>query len=114
MIRALLIGAMMLFLSGCATSPVSGDSHGSDLEVLRLGVQAMLPTRDPAGEVQLAENAETNDEAWTLLLDLEEVDWLHEQDKLRVIGFVNAAVDRIIESRQPTCTFLWVEYKCKE
>lgn len=74
----------------------------------------MLPARDPSGPIQLAEQTETTEEAWLLLLDLEEVDWLHEQDKVRVIGFVNSAVERIKESRQPTCKFLWIEVRCPE
>lgn len=96
--------ALALFLSGCVTSPARGVSHASDLDVLVLGVKAMLAPREPAGTVKLAEDAENVEQAWGLLLDLEEVDWLHEQDKLRTIDFVMKGVERIKESRRPCST----------
>lgn len=94
----------LLFLSGCATSPDNGGKRESDLDVLMLGVETMLPPRDPAGPVKRAEDAENFEDAWNLLLDLEDVDYLHEQDKQRTVDFVTKAVERIKQSRRP-CTF---------
>lgn len=68
-----------------------------------MAVETMLPPREPAGDVKLAEHAATVDDAWTLLLDLEDVDYLHEQDKLRTIDFVRRAAERIEQARRP-CT----------
>ena len=72
--------------------------------MLVLGVKTMLPTRDPAGSVKRAEDAEDFEEAWNLLLDLEDVDYLHEGDKIRTINFVEKAAARIKQARQP-CGF---------
>ena len=46
----------------------------------------------------------TNEEAQNLLLDLEDLDWLHEQDKKAAIDFVTKAAARIKESRRPCTT----------
>ena len=69
-----------------------------------LGVRTMLPPRTPAGDVKLAENAETTEQAWNLLLDLEDVNYMHSEDKRRAIKFVTESVELIREARQP-CGF---------
>ena len=95
------IGLILAFLTSCATSPASGDSHGSDLAALVTGVETLAQPREPAGNIKRAEDVSTNGEAWTLLLDLEDVDWLHEQDKERIVEFVQRAVARIQQAREP-------------
>ncbi len=99
-----LIGLAALFLSACATSPERDGKQESDLAVLVIGVESMLPPRDPAGPIQLVEQAEVTEDVWNLALDLEEVDYLHEADKVRTIEFVRKAAARIGEARQP-CSF---------
>lgn len=98
--KLLLTGLMLLFLNGCATSQGNAESTGSDLEILVMAVEAMLPERSPAGDVKHAEDATTTGTAWNLLLDLEEVDFLHEQDKIQTKDFVRKAAARIAESRR--------------
>jgi len=66
-----------------------------------MGVEAMTKPREPAGEIKRSEDAATTGQAWNLLLDLEDVDFLHEQDKLSLRDFVTKAVERIKEARQP-------------
>lgn len=104
MTRLSLIWLLSLSLSACVTSPDSGEKPESDLDVLVMGVEAMLPPRDPAGDVKRAEDAATVEDAWTLLLDLEDVDYLHERDKERAVEFVQRAADRIKLARNP-CGF---------
>lgn len=101
MTRLFALGAILVFLTACASSPAKDARHASDLDVLVMGVEAMAQPREPAGDVKRAEDARTNDEAWGLLLDLEDVDWLHEYDKRRIVDFVKKATDRIKRSRQP-------------
>lgn len=79
-----------------------------------MGVETMAQTRDPAGEIKRLEDAATTGEAWNLAADLEDVDWLHEQDKARIVTFVGRAADRIKLARQP-CGFwkeLWKSKQC--
>lgn len=106
----LLIGALSLFLSACGTSPVRADAPATDLEVMRLGVEALTQPREPAGEVQRSEDAATAGQAWDLLLDLEDLDYLHEQDKHRLRVFVNKSLDAIAASRAEPCR--WWQRAC--
>lgn len=90
-------------LTACGTLPAKDASQGSDLDVLVLGVKTLLGKREPAGTVKRAEDAQTVEQVWELTLDLEDVDWLHEQDKARAIDFTEKAAERIKASRR-TCT----------
>lgn len=114
-ILLLLSGLIVAFLPGCVSSPARGDSTASDLDVMVLGVQALLRKRSPEGEVKRAEDAVTTEQAWTLLLDLEDIDFLHEQDKEITVEFVTKAAARIKESRRPCTTFdhLFNRRECK-
>lgn len=100
-IPLLLISLLLPFLSGCGSSRAPGVKQESDLAVLVMAVETLLPPREPAGDIKLAENAVTVEHAWTLLLDLEDIDYLHEQDKLRTIEFVRRATERIEQARRP-------------
>ena len=64
----------------------------------------MLPQRVPAGEIKLAEDAEVFEDAWNLLLDLEDLNYQHGKDKERTIEFVRQYVERMRLVRNP-CGF---------
>lgn len=106
MTQALLLGLTLLFLSACGSLPERGVSSESDLDVLVMGVEEMAVEREPASDVKRAEDVQTTGEGWSLLLALEDVDWLHEDDKARIVRFVKRATDRIREARNPPCS-LW-------
>lgn len=105
MLRLLILmfvtGALALFLSGCATSPARDASHESDLDVLVLGVQSMTEPR--GNDLKNPEDVRDTEEAWNLLLDLDDIKWLSNWDKASIRGFVEKAVARIKESRR-TCS----------
>lgn len=101
LIQLLLLGLTALSLSGCATSPASAVSHESDLDVLVLGVQTMT---EPRGEnFKNPEDVTDTEDAWNLLLDLDDVKWLSNRDKLGIRTFVTKSVDAIKKSRR-VCT----------
>lgn len=103
MIRLLLLGALSLFLSACATSPAKDASHESDLDVLVMGVQTMTEPR--GNELKNPEDVRDTEEAWNLLLDLDDVKWLSNRDKAGIRDFVERAVERIKESRRSCSTW---------
>lgn len=97
MIRLLLLGLTALFLSGCVTSPAKDVSHESDLDVLVLGVQTMT---EPRGEnYKNPEDVTDTEDAWNLLLDLDDVKWLSNRDKAGIRRFVEKSVESIKKSR---------------
>lgn len=66
-----------------------------------MGVQALT---EPRGEeLPLPESVQNNEQAWNLLLDLDDVKWLSNKDKAAIRSFVEKAAARIKESRR-TCT----------
>ena len=101
MILWFVIGLISLFLSGCATSPARDASQGSDLDVLVMGVQSMTEPR--GNDLKNPEDVQSNEEAWSLLLDLDDIKWLSNRDKASIRGFVEKAVERIKVSRR-VCT----------
>jgi len=111
LILMLLIGLMALFLSGCGTSPVRVEQRATDLELLKLGVHQLTQPRVVPGPIQHPDQAETTEQVWNLSLDLDDVHWLGEGDKVRVRDFVDQAVKLIAESRMAPCK-LW-QFKCK-
>lgn len=103
MIRLFFLGVLALCLSACATSPANDVSNGSDLDVLVMGVDAMT---EPRGEnLKQPENVTDTEEAWHLLLDLDDVKWLSNRDKAGIRKFVRGAVERIKESRKACTSF---------
>ena len=115
MIRSLVLGLILLSLTACGNKLAKGDSRGSDLDVLVMGVETMAQSRHPAGEIKRAEDARTTGEVWNLALDLEDANWMHDQDKARIVKFVGRAADRIKLARQP-CSFwqsLWKSNRCE-
>lgn len=115
MIRSLVLGLMLLSLTACGNKLVRDASRGSDLDVLVMGVETMAQSRQPAGDIKRAEDATTTGEVWNLALDLEDANWLHDQDKARIVSFVGRAADRIKLARQP-CGFwkgLWDRGDCE-
>jgi hypothetical protein len=101
MIQLLLLGALSLFLSACVTSPAKDASQESDLDVLVLGVQTMTEPR--GNDLKNPEDVRDTEEAWNLLLDLDDIKWLSNRDKAGIRGFVEKAVERIKISRR-TCS----------
>lgn len=107
----LLTGLISLCLTACASSPVKDAPPATDLTVLVLGVEALTQERTPASTVQRAEDAETTGELFQYTLALEEVEWLHEQDKERTRQFVRESVRVIQRNRQPVCR--WWNLSCR-
>ena len=103
MIQWLFLGALALCLSACGTLPAKDVSTGSDLDVLVMGVDAMT---EPRGEeLKNPEDVTDTEEAWNLLLDLDDIKWLSNRDKAGIRKFVRGAVDRIKLSRRECTTF---------
>lgn len=100
-----------LFLSACATSRAPVEKHATDLELVRLGVEALLPRREVAGDVKRIEDAADGGQAFTFGMDAEETIWLQQQDQARAVDFVRKATAAIAESRQPTCA--WWAFRCR-
>lgn len=100
----------LLFLTSCASSPASDASPATDLAVLRLGVQALTQPRQPNGDIQRAEDAKTSGQVFNYALDLEDVNWLQNDDKARLRTFVTKSLDTIEASRF-TCR--WYELACR-
>lgn len=101
--RLWLTFALVLLTSGCATSPAHDARPATDLQVLRLGVQALTEPRSPAGSVQRLEDAATVGETWDYAADLEDALWLSNRDKANLRQFVDKATAAIESSRLPEC-----------
>lgn len=111
-ILLLVLGLTVLCLSACATSPERVGSRGTDLEVMRLGVRALAQPREPQGAVTKPEDAATTEQAWNLLLELDDIKYLSNGDKARIATFVDQAVTAIQKSRQLACR--WYQFSCKK
>lgn len=61
--------------------------------MLVLGVNTMTEPRGT--DLKNPEDVVDTEEAWSLLLDLDDVKWLSNRDKLGIRKFVSSAVDRI-------------------
>lgn len=107
----LLVGALVVSLSACATSHVAGTARDTDLELLRLGVDALTTPRQSAGAIQHPHQARSEDELMAVALDLDDLSWLAEADKARTRAFVHSAVEAIRVSRVPACA--WWQVACK-
>ena len=101
--RLSLTFALALSLTACARSPVRDVLPATDLQVLRLGVQALTEPRSPAGSVQRLEDAATVGQAWDYAGDLEDALWLSNRDKGNLRTFVEKASAAIETSRLPEC-----------
>jgi len=73
-------------------------------------VQQLTRERQPQGAVTRAEDAKDGQEAFGLLIALEDTNWLQNDDKRRTREFVNTATRRIELSRLPTCS--WWQWRC--
>lgn len=102
-IRLWLTFALLASLTACATSPVHDARPATDLQVLRLGVQALTEPRSPAGSIQRLEDAATVGETWDYAGDLEDALWLSNRDKANLRTFVEKATAAIETSRLPEC-----------
>ena len=110
--RPLLSCVILLSLTACATSPASDVRPATDLQVLRLGVEALTQPRLPAGSVQRLEDAATVGETWDYALDLEDALWLSNRDKVALREFVTKSAAAIEESRLPVCRW-WQRRGCR-
>lgn len=72
--------------------------------MLVLGVQTMTKPREPEGDLKNPEDVQTGEEAWNLLLDLDDIKYLLNRDKQNIREFVEKAVDRIKESYKAPCS----------
>ena len=109
--KAFAIGLMALCLSACASLPSAGDSRATDLEVMRLGVKALAQPREPQGAVRNPDEAESTEQAWNLLLELDDIKFHSNGDKHRNYEYGDEAVKTIAKSRQRACRFY--QLKCK-
>ena len=110
--RLSLTFALSLSLTACATSPARDVRPATDLQVLRLGVDALTQPRLPAGDVQRLEDAATVGQAWDYAADLEDALWLSNRDKANLRTFVEKASAAIEESRLPACRW-WQRSGCR-
>lgn len=76
-----------------------------------MGVEALTRERQPTGAIQRAEDAANGEQAFALLIALEDTNWLQNDDKRRTREFVNKATRRIELSRLPTCS--WWQITCR-
>ncbi len=111
LIRMLLLGVLVSFLSACASSPVRVESRATDLEVMYLGVKAMAKPRQPAGDLQHVDEAKTNGELMDIALDLQDVKNLSNADKQSIAEFVRKSLLIITSSRQDDCG--WFGFRCR-
>lgn len=112
LIRLSLSFVLLAFLTACATSPASDVRPATDLQVLRLGVDALTQPRLPAGDVQRLEDAATVGQAWDYAADLEDALWLSNRDKANLRTFVDKATAAIEQSRLPECRW-WQRSDCR-
>lgn len=109
-IRTLTIGCALTFLCSCASLPANDVKPATDLQLLRLGVSELTRERQPQGPVTRAEDATNGQEAFGLLIALEDTNWLQNDDKRRIDRFVKSATQRIELSRLPSCS--WYQWRC--
>ncbi len=110
--RTWMLALLSLGLLSCASSPASVDSHATDLELVRLGVDQLTRERQPQGAVTRAEDVTDTSQAFGLLISLEDTNWLQNDDKRRVRDFVHKATYRIELGRLPTCRWVW-DFRCR-
>ena len=99
----LVLGLMVVSLSGCGTTSGRRDSPATDLEVLRLGVKHLTEKRRVEGSIQHRDEAETNGQLWNYAGRLEDKSELDDGDKDRLRSFIDEALDAIQRSRQAPC-----------
>ena len=87
---------------GCATTPTvrHGDEASTDLQIIRLGIEALTEPREVAGPIQHREQAATNGELWLLSGRQEDALQLAEGDKRRARTFVLESLGAIEKARQ--------------
>jgi len=103
LIRPLLSCVLALSLTACATSIERAEKPATDLQVLQLGIEAILAPRTIAGPYQHLDQAPTVGAGLDFGADAEEAHWLSEGDKARGIDFVRKASAAIAEGRLPLC-----------
>lgn len=84
----------------------------TDLQVLQLGIDAILAPRAIAGPYQHLDQAPTVGAGLDFGADAEEAHWLSEHDKARGIEFVRKASAAIAEGRLPECRW-WQRKGCR-
>ena len=86
-IQSFLTFVLALCLTACATSTERAEKPATDLQVLQLGIEAILSPRSIAGPYQHLDEAPTVGAGLDFGADAEEAHWLSEHDKARGIEF---------------------------
>lgn len=84
--------------------------------MLVLGVQTMTKPREVEGDIKNPEDVQTGEQAWSLLLDLDDIRWLSNRDKAGIREFVEGAAERIKQSYKAPCSWwgnLWNREGCR-
>lgn len=101
--RLLLSCVLALCLTACATSTERAEKPATDLQVLQLGIEAILAPRAIPGPYQHLDQTPTVGAGLDFGADAEEGHWASEEDKARGIDFVRKASAAIAEGRLPEC-----------
>lgn len=110
-IRLWLFGMAMLFLSACAISPTRVAAPSTDLQMLKLGLDALTQPRTVAYPIQHPDQAKTGGELFGLSMAQDDTIWLEEQDKVRSRNFYTQAINLLMQKEQPDCK--WYQIGCK-
>lgn len=101
-------GLLTLFLTGCASLTKAPPS--TDLQVLRLGVQALTEPTRVEGAIQSRADARTNGDLWLLAgRQADAIDKAND-DKARLRQFIQEATEAIENGREP-CR--WWQVGCR-
>lgn len=109
--RTWLPALLALGLSSCGSLPARDVKPATDLAVMRDGVRELTRERQPQAKVTRAEDVTTVGEAGSLLIALEDTNWLQNDDKRRLWRFVDRATRRIELALEPPCP--WYSISCR-
>lgn len=101
------LGATLLSLTACASSPVRDDSPANDLQAMLSSLRRdAAPRHYPSGKDYCVEEAFTGEQMTDCASSGEDLHYLDTEDKRRMLGTAERAVKRVELSRNP-CT--WYE-----
>lgn len=109
--RTLMLALLLPGLWSCGSLPARDAKPATDLAILRDGVQELTRERQPQAKVTRAEDVQTIGEAGSLLIALEDTNWLQNDDKRRLRRFVDKATRRIELALEPACS--WFQIGCR-
>ena len=102
---------ILLSLSGCGSLHVKGESPATDLLLVKEGVIALAKERRASGDVQRLEDAETMGQVFNYAGELEDINYLHHQDKQAIVQFVTRSMQIMEKGRLESCS--WFNLSCK-